>query len=229
MTKRSEVAVVSELLNQKITVSSCVLTAGWFQGGSSHTKGWEEAGGEANPQTRSFWFCLLSLLCSVDKVCIYPSDTLGKVTGLMQLKWGELAVSRVEVQGWGGKGTRWLCGFKDRCSGFLNSAQWRGHSWSKPLRRKGTTRSSGVTPTTSVPSPALSDPFLLTLPQVATLEAAILGQTLNAKWGSPNTFGKLWSFERFEAGERHCFHPSFHFSLLSSSKPAFYTKAYTFI
>ncbi|EPQ13048.1 hypothetical protein D623_10008896 [Myotis brandtii] len=38
-------------------------------------------------------------------VCIYPSDTLGKVTGLMQLKWGELAVSRVEVQGWGGEGT----------------------------------------------------------------------------------------------------------------------------
>lgn len=44
--------------------------------------------------------------------CVYLFDTLGIVMGLTHLKRGELAVSRVEVQGREEKGTRLLSGFK---------------------------------------------------------------------------------------------------------------------
>lgn len=77
---------------------------------TQRTRGWELGGGGGETKNCSFNF--FSLLWSVNMFCVYLFDTLGIVMGLMHLKRGELAVSRVEVQGREEKGTRLLSGFK---------------------------------------------------------------------------------------------------------------------
>lgn len=64
MTKQYEVAVVSELLNQKLPFLLVCSVCGWFEGASSHTKGWGlgRGGGETKNSSSNFVFFFLTMV-----------------------------------------------------------------------------------------------------------------------------------------------------------------------
>lgn len=195
MTKQSEVAGVSELLNQKnYFFFFLVCSDGWFQGESSHTKGREERAVKP-AQWFWFWLCLSCGQETRSALCLSVWYSW-KGNRLRFSGSGESSQS----PGWRCRGREareevgWWCGFKDLCSDFLNSAQRWGHSWSNPSGEKEQ-RGHPESQLSLCPPHLHFRLLFLTLPQGAALEAILLRQSLTAKWWSLIAFGKLWSWK----------------------------------